>query len=425
MSRLNVFYEDQIVGTLIRDSELIYSFSYSEEWLENAQAFQLSLAMPLQEEAFGNKVTLSFFENLLPEGEARDALEKSQELESTYDFLQKFGEDCAGAVILSEDDESPFNPDSNEAEVKIAMKEIFQAIDEKRSVAEVIASHDPGYLSIAGAQDKFTAIYRDEKFYLPRGGRPTTHIVKVPIYRSGVKESVYNEYYCMKLAGRVGLSVPECFVLDHPDHPLFIIERYDRLECEGVKRIHQQDFCQAQGFVSENKYEAKGGPSLKDNYQLVKSNVAVAKRKKALFDFLDWVCFNLLIGNNDSHSKNISFLLEQGKIELAPFYDLICTAIYPKLKKNLSFKIGDRDDASRIGKSQFAKLDEELGLKIGTMGSRAVEMKDKLLAHKDKLADEINDQLPNAKIINRVSDLIGNRCKALERQGVVKLGSNR
>lgn len=418
MKKLNVFYEEKVVGTLFRDEDLIYSFSYSENWLKDKTAFQLSLAMPLRKEKFGNKVTLSFFENLLPEGEARDALEKGHDLEGTYGLLENFGNDCAGAIIISANEESPFQVGEEDVKYKIEMDDIFKAIEEKRSVAEVIANLNPGYLSIAGAQDKFVAIYENGNFYLPQNGRPTTHIVKVPIYRSGVKESVYNEYYCMSLAKLVGLHVPNCEVLDDKKHPLFIIERYDRKKEAYVKRIHQQDFCQAQGFISEEKYEAKGGPSLKDNYNLIKTNVTVTKRTKALFDYLDWVSFNLLIGNNDSHSKNISFLLVEGKIELAPFYDLLCTAIYSKLRRNFSFKIGDRDDASRIGKKQFEDIDDQLGLKAGTMASRALLMSEKLMENKDELAKKLSEELPHAKIFKRISDLIADRCKSLGRQGL-------
>lgn len=418
MNKLNIYFEDKKVGTLYRDKELIYSFTYCDEWLKNKESFQLSLAMPLRTESFGNKVTLSFFENLLPEGETRSALEKSQDFKGTYELLKNFGSDCAGAIIVSSEEVSPFQKNQRELKKKVAIEEIFQAIEEKRSVAEVIASHNPGYLSIAGAQDKFVSIYENGVFYLPKNGRPTTHIVKVPIYRSGVKESVYNEYYCMKLAKLVGLNVPNCEVLDDEKHPLFIIERYDRKVGKSVKRIHQQDFCQAQGFISEQKYEAKGGPGLKDNYNLIKSNVTIKKRTKALFDYLDWVCFNILIGNNDSHSKNISFLLVDGKIELAPFYDLLCTAIYPKLKKDFSFIIGDRNDASRVGKNQFEMVDKELGLKIGTMGKRILGMSERLNKEKDDLAKEVEREFPSVKIVKRIADLISDRCKSLRRQGL-------
>lgn len=418
MNSLNIFYEEKLVGTLLKDNDLVYSFSYSENWLKDKSSFQLSLAMPLQAESFGNKITLSFFENLLPEGEARDALEKSQDVKSTYDFLKEFGKDCAGAIIVTDKEKSPLKKSNKGKDTKIEMSDVYRAIDEKRSVAEVIAEHDPGYLSIAGAQDKFASIFKGGDFYLPSNGYPTTHIVKVPIYRSKIRESVYNEYYCMKLAELIGLNVAKCFVLDHEDHPLYITERYDRIQGLEVKRVHQQDFCQAQGIVSEHKYEVKGGPTIMDNYQLIKKHVVISKRSKAMFDYLDWICFNLLIGNNDSHSKNISFLLNNGKIELAPFYDLLCTAVYPKLKRNFSFMIGDGDDASRVGKNQFEMVDKILDLKLGTMESRVVEVSKKLTKYKDQLADDVKSEFPKAKIVKRISDLIGDRCKSLKKQGL-------
>jgi serine/threonine-protein kinase HipA len=418
MKSLNVFFEEKKIGTLFRDDNLIYSFKYSPEWIESKKSFPLSLAMPLRSEEFGNKITLSFFENLLPEGNARDVLEKGQDSEGPYELLKNFGSDCAGAIIISSDEKSPYSEESDNSKTKIKISEIFQAIEEKRSVAEVIANYDPGYLSIAGAQDKFVGIYENNEFYLPLNGLPTTHIIKVPIYRSGVKESVYNEYFCMKLAERVGLNVPECEVLDDKNHPLFIIKRYDRKLDKVVKRIHQQDFCQAQGYISEEKYEQKGGPSLKDNYKLIKTNVTIQHRAKALFDFLDWISFNLIIGNNDSHSKNISLLIKDNAIHLAPFYDLLCTAIYPKLKKNFSFKVGNRDDVDKIGKNQLEMLDAELGLRLGTTAQRVRDMSTKIMNEKDTLVELMKAEFPNAKIPQKISSFIENRYKSLLRQGL-------
>lgn len=417
--KLNVFYEDIKVGELARSEELTLSFQYSSEWLSFQNRFQLSLAMPFQEEPFRNRITLSFFENLLPEGEARKAIGNSHKIESPYEFLKEFGRDCAGAILLTEKDVSP-NLNATGAEVELQLEKIYKAIEEKQSVAEVISIENPGYLSIAGAQDKFPANFKNGKFYIPKNGSPTTHIVKVPIFRSGVKESVFNELYCMKLARLVGLEIPEVTILDDGKHPLFIIERYDRIKNENgtFNRLHQQDFCQAQGVVSEMKYEMKGGPTIKDNYNIVIKNVGIKTRKSAAFSFLDWLCFNLLIGNNDSHSKNISMLLSNGKIDLAPYYDLLCTEIYPKLTKQFSFQIGGRNDSSRIGKNQLNKLEEELGLKSGTVIERMILVRDKLLENKDILAEELNAKYPRVKIINRISEFIEKRCKNLSRQGI-------
>ena len=103
---------------------------------------------------------------------------------------------------------------------------------------------------------------------------------------------------------------------------------------------------------------------------------------------------------------------------MAPFYDLLCTAIYPKLKQNFSFKIGDRDDANKVGKNQLEMVDKNLGLKLGTMSARMLLMSEKLLEHKDQLAEDIKVEIPNAKIFKRIADLIQNRCKGLKQQGL-------
>ena len=149
--------------------------------------------------------------------------------------------------------------------------------------------------------------------------------------------------------GKDSFNVPSVHVIDGV-HPLFVVERYDRhLVGTVMRRIHQQDFCQALGILSSEKYESDGGPSFETDFKLMIDNVSAKKRVESTFRLIDWLCFNLLIGNNDSHSKNISFLMIDGKYELSPFYDLISTAIYPTLDAKFSFKIGGVSSFTSIG----------------------------------------------------------------------------
>ena len=90
MNKLNVFYEALKVGEFRRDEQLVTSFQYSEEWLKDQSHFPLSLALPLKKEPFPNKTTLSFFENLLPEGEVRKVIGQDRHIESPYEFLKEF-----------------------------------------------------------------------------------------------------------------------------------------------------------------------------------------------------------------------------------------------------------------------------------------------------------------------------------------------
>ena len=135
-------------------------------------------------------------------------------------------------------------------------------------------------------------------------------------------------------------------------------------------------------------------------------------------EFLDWICFNLLIGNNDSHSKNISLLFQDGKNELAPFYDLVCTAIYSTLKKDFAFIIGDRTDFSQMGSNQFNQLEKKLQMKPGTFHQRMNAVMARVETKKDTTAELIKSQFSKAKIAFRISDLIENRIKGLRHQGV-------
>lgn len=417
MKNLNVFFEDKLVGVFSQDDEMIHSFKYASEWINNEGSFPISISMPLQKVEFGNKITLAFFENLLPEGNVRAILEKWHHSEGAFNTLSKYGEDCAGALVITSK-KSPPKPKTKEANLEIELSEIYDSIDENKGAVDLIADKNPGYLSIAGAQDKFPCIFENGKIYLPKSGEPTTHIVKTPISMKGIKESVYNEYFCMKLASKIGLSVPSVHVLDGV-HPLFLVERYDRhLVGKVMKRIHQQDFCQALGILSSEKYESDGGPSFETDFKLMIENVTARKRVESTFRLIDWFCFNLLIGNNDSHSKNISFLMIDGKYELSPFYDLISTAIYPTLDAKFSFKIGGVSTFTSIGAKALSAEEKKLGIKEGTLIERMNLVYQGIVKHQDEIIKEMNGEFPKAKIHKRIKELIHNRAKKFRRAGL-------
>lgn len=190
MKSLYVFYENQRVGIYTRDENLVSSFTYDKQWQIGQNSFPLSLAMPLSQQTFDNKITLSFFENLLPEGDVRDALERDHNIHGSFEFLERFGQDCAGAVIITANKAFIYNPNSADMK-KIDIEKIYDAISKKKSIAELVSQMEPGYLSLAGAQEKFAAIVKEGQIYLPTNGAPTTHIIKTPILRHGIKESVY------------------------------------------------------------------------------------------------------------------------------------------------------------------------------------------------------------------------------------------
>jgi serine/threonine-protein kinase HipA len=328
MKSLNVFFETELVGVLAEDDEDRLSFKYSMNWLKNPNSFPLSIALKLTEVAFGHLSTKAFFENLLPEGSIKENLEAHSKtnIKGEFDFLRIYGEDCAGAFVITSANEVPIKHNQN-LKKEIELATLYNYLNQNKSLTDAIVNNEGGHFSLAGAQDKVPVIIEDIKMFIPLGNIPTTDIIKPHVrYFNSTKDSPYNEYFCMKLAKSVGLNVPDVDIIEG-EYPLFIVRRFDRIEVDGVvKRIHQQDFCQARGITSAKKYESDCGPSFASNFHLVK-DISIAPIPD-LNQLLMWFWFNLVIGNNDCHSKNLAFLQTPKGLRLSPFYDLLSTAIY-------------------------------------------------------------------------------------------------
>jgi len=58
------------------------------------------------------------------------------------------------------------------------------------------------------------------------------------------------------------------------------------------------------------------------------------------------VIFNLITRNTDANAKNYSLLISATGARLAPLYDVMCGAVWPKITKNMSNTIAGktRDD---------------------------------------------------------------------------------
>ena len=142
----------------------------------------------------------------------------------------------------------------------------------------------------------------------------------------------------MKLAYALGIDVAETYY--QPIAKSCVIKRYDRIfdKTNQIIRLHQLDLCQLDGKPSNIKYESDGGPTLLRCSQLLKENGVPSQDTKR---FIQWIFFNLYVGNNDSHAKNLSiyFPPEEGA-RLTLFYDLLSTSIYSGLSNNFAFRIG-------------------------------------------------------------------------------------
>ncbi|MDP8258270.1 MAG: type II toxin-antitoxin system HipA family toxin [Candidatus Aadella gelida] len=352
---LNVFWDNDLVGRIIKKPAGLI-FQYSEAWINSKDSCPISISLPLQRSAFEEIRSETFFENLLPESGIKKKIARFYGVseKNNYAMLNAIGGECAGALtILPENVSIPEEGGYEE----ISIDELSRIISNPDKKPLLIGRKDIRF-SLAGAQDKLPVYCKDNKLFLPRGRKASNYIIKPPI--DYLQDTVANEAFCMKLAENAGLLVPSVKIINDKINFL-LIERYDRLETEtDVKRLHQEDFCQALGISSNQKYEAEGGPNLVDCFSLIDSNSSQPVLDKNRL--LKFVIFNYYIGNADAHAKNLSFLYDNDRIILAPFYDLISTYVYDNLSKKMAMKIGGENRLEWIRPRHFEKLAEVVAI---------------------------------------------------------------
>lgn len=112
----------------------------------------------------------------------------------------------------------------------------------------------------------------------------------------------------------------------------------------------------------EHKYQKEGGPTLKQCFDLIRSVSSAPVLD--LRHLLDAVKFNWLIGNNDAigrTSRCSTPASRQGRAEarMAPLYDIVCTAAYRELSREMAMRIGGQYSSERVTPMDFEKLAED------------------------------------------------------------------
>ena len=180
-----------------------------------------------------------------------------------------------------------------------------------------------------------------------------------------------NEFMCMEAARAMGFDVPDAAIVPG-EHPLFVVRRYDRERAEEsgegapqmLQRVHQEDFCQAIGLTSGEKYETQKTHHAQDMAAIL-VGYAVCPIE-ALGELFRRIALNYLIGNCDAHLKNYSLFIREGAaVSLAPVYDLVCATIYDgrfggELSKSMGVRIGDHLNIDRVKPSDFILLARDM-----------------------------------------------------------------
>ena len=320
---LAVIIAGRIAGTLREHGDGYMSFTYDRDY----GGPPLSVALPNVEDAEHLDLAVRpVIEGLLPDNpRARSEMAREAGIDSTDTFplVERFGKDLPGAVQVC-----------NPADVDGVLRQEgrYIPISDSEVAERLVLASDPDHptwhlesetWSLGGNQGKFALALIDGKWKRCEGSYPSTHILKPGV--SGMPCQALVEFATMQAASRIGLDVAHTEYREFDDVGAIIVERYDRMRTvDGILRIHQEDLCQALGYLPADKYDVTTSEVL----GLLAAHADTASTAR----FADGLMFNYLVGGIDAHAKNYSLLhLGESEVTLAPLYDLASVLPYEKV----------------------------------------------------------------------------------------------
>ncbi len=416
---LGVWFSDNLVGHLKRKSENIVdiAFSYSDEWLTHPGAFPISLTMPMSAREYGPETVYPWFMNLLPEGRALQIVGnvlKVAEID-VFAMIEEMGGDLPGALAIRRHADpvaSYGHPPGVRRLTEAELADCIRLLPER----PVLVGSEGVSMSMAGAQDKLPVIrMKGGQLALPLYGMPSTHILKPR--NKKFRDSVPNEAYCMMLAKAVGLQVAPVSIGHAEDIDYLLVRRYDRVIDGGtIRRIHQEDLCQATGFPPYLKYEwnqeiQKHGPSLADCMGAIGRAPGGAMNRIRFFEAM---LFNILTGNVDAHLKNYSLLIKSGgQIEFAPIYDVMNGDIYPGVTRNLAMKVADKQRGGHLHGRHWERFADENGLSPTHIKNRVAAISKSVLEKAPIVAEDMANTFGDAGVYQEIFKYVCDYCRRM------------
>lgn len=365
MTALDVHLEAHgLAGKLRSDESGGLSFAYVPDYAGPA----LSLCLSVRAQAYGDVDSRAFFHNLLQEGWRLEQVAAQHRLErtDTVGLLSHLGQECAGAISVVPEGAAPGKMpgrlDADYAEISPAQL--------AQDVADLFARkavRQRAEFSLAGVQSKMAVVaLPDGRLLEAKNGAPTTHILKVGNADNDLL--VENELLLLKTAKRLGLPVVDCERRLAGNIPYLLVPRFDRAIDGGlVRRLHQEDACQAMGLPTAMKYEKNGDPLNTARIAGFANLFALGRRTADPIGFASAVIrltlFNFLTGNADAHAKNFALVYRGPKPVLAPAYDLVCTALYEHVSQEFAMRIGGAKIWDAVGRDHWLAFLDQAGVK--------------------------------------------------------------
>lgn len=403
---LRASINQQEVGSL-QEVAGLWSFQYTPDWLANPKGFALSPHIPLSAQPLldgaSQRPVQWYFDNLLPEEDQRVLLAKDARLDAAdaFGLLAWYGAESAGSLTLLPPEAAPQTTEPLRPLPDDALQARIRQLPRAPLTHAAVKR-----MSLAGAQHKLAVVLQDGALFEPAGATPSTNILKPDHPDADYPHSVINEWFVMRLAGRLGLDVPDVHRRYVPS-PVYLIDRFDRVpDAQGWQRRHAIDACQLLGLDRSFKYTQGSMDSLAALANACRSP-AVARSR-----LFGWLVFNVLVGNSDAHLKNLSFLVSHEGVQLAPFYDLLSVAVYdsPAFDKTgwpahtqLAWPVLDVRHFSDIRRGLLLKAGTALNLVKGTAERLLERLRSRIVSEAEALYAEVEAE--NARIVHARPEL--------------------
>ena len=309
IKKIDVFAHNIKVGTLALTNDNRVAFQYTDEWIEKGfsiNPFKLPLSKQL---FFANsshfKGLFGVFADSLPDSYGELLLDrylKSKNINinelNCLDRLTYVG--SSGMGILEYVPDLSVESDRNDIDFDVIQKECNDLLDSKE-IKNISALYSLGGSS-GGTRPKSLIKYEGEDY-----------IVKFSS-KFDPKNIAELEYKYMSLAREAGINIPDIkLITSRLGNKYFLIKRFDR--CHD-KKIHMI----SAAALLEVDFKA---PSL-DYNDLIKLTRILTKNDDDVLEMFRRMVFNVLIDNQDDHSKNFSFIYDDTNktYRLSPAYDI-------------------------------------------------------------------------------------------------------
>jgi len=421
VEEIEVYYERFVVGRISVWNDRRIGFGYDPRWLATPGNFPLSVTMPLQPGAFDDAVIRPWLANLLPEERQLTALSRAMRLSPSdaIAILREIGGDTAGAISIGEPSErnawtyegllSRYGVETEAA----ALERHFDDLEQR----PFMVGEDGVRLSLAGGQKKTALAVLDpsgapkpgmpnptDTLTIPKFGAPSTIIVKPD--NPALPGIVENEAYCLNLARRVGIETVDCMIVQATGRTALAVARYDRcLRRDGsIRRLHQEDFAQANGVYPGQKYE-RGAVAGLDLDSLLKTGDHVPPGEA--LKLLDQAIFNLLVANTDAHAKNYSMILSAGP-RMAPLYDVSSVLPWSHVNQHHAQRIaGRKRRPGDIARAHWDRIAADAGLNARGVRLRVRELTDAMVAARVAVCEAIASQAgASGRMVGHVAELV-------------------